>query len=52
MLPILAFIALFCGTGLIFIYQLGYFRKIVFEEKEFPGMHILYAEHRGSYKKM
>ncbi len=50
MLPLLMFCLMFCGTGLIMVYMLGYFRKIEFVEKEFPGMHVIYAQHRGDYR--
>ena len=41
-----------CGAGMVFLYMLGYFTKIKFTEKEFPGMHIVYAQNSGDYKKI
>jgi len=34
------------------VYQLGYFSQIRFIEKEFPGMHVIYHQHVGDYKRI
>jgi len=43
---------MFCGVGIFFVYLLGYFIKVEFIEKEFPGVHIIYYQHVGNYNKI
>ena len=52
MWPLILMLTFFCGMGVLMVYFLGYFKKIEFIEKEFPGMHIIYAEHVGDYNKI
>ena len=52
MWPLLLLCAFFCGTGLVFVYSLGYFKPVKFIEKEFPGMHVIYHQHVGSYQQI
>jgi len=39
---LLIFFMCFFGFGIFLVYMLGYFKKIEFIEKEFPGMHVIY----------